>query len=133
MIGTFGEPRLFDAPFYVSQLVTMVVWLLAWVTIRWQRRLRWFRAVALGMAIVTEVALPAAWSIAAPPRGLDIFAVFPATVGTLVESVLSCLWAVTAAADAVVARGPVVRPFVATAGVSLALWTLWILWLLFGG
>jgi hypothetical protein len=133
MIGTFGEPRLLDTPFYLSQLATMIVWLLAWGTIRWQRRLRWFHAVAIGMAIVTEVVLPAAWSVADLPRGLDIVQVFPAIIGTIVESVLSCLWAVTAAADAVVARGPVVRPFVATAGISLALWILWTLWLLSGG
>jgi hypothetical protein len=132
MIGTFGAAPAFDAPFYWSQVATMVVWLLALLTVRWQRRLKLLRGLALGFAIVTEIALPAAWSIAWPATGLDIFRIPPASVGTLFESALSCLWAVRSAANALVPRGPVLRPFVVTALVSLVLWTLWTMWLLFG-
>src|SRR5690349_21608500 len=114
MIGTlFEEHRPFDAPFYVTQLAAILLWLLACATVRRQQFLRARPAIVLGFAVVTEFLLPAVWNVVAPVRyGFDFLLVLIGFALTAVQASLSCLWArwaVIAAADGRLPRGPGVR------------------------
>jgi hypothetical protein len=132
-------PSLWEHPFYMSQLAAVIVWIVALATVRLQRRVSWLRPVALGFAVLTELALPAAWNAIDPASGLAALRGVPAFAGACVEAALSCIWAAASAADVVaprllaaasagaedVPRRPSTLPFVVVGVLGVALWVAW--------
>ncbi|HZU81928.1 MAG TPA: hypothetical protein VE987_03380 [Polyangiaceae bacterium] len=126
MFGSGPGNATFDAPFFVLELALMAVWLIALVTVRWQRALPWRRGAALGLAIAGGLVLPAIWNVVfSPAVGFERGA--RAVIGApcvLINGLLSSLWAVASAADAIRPKLPAARPFLVTAGLGLLLWLL---------
>ncbi len=125
MVGFGSGNAVFDAPFFVLQLATMAIWVVALFTVRWQRRFPWRWGAALSLAILSALVLPAIWNIEFAPVGFEKGArVVTGSPCIIVNGFLSCLWANASAADAIQSKWPTVRPLLITACLGLVAWLL---------
>jgi hypothetical protein len=113
----------FDTSFIAIELIVTVMWLLAPFAATMARSV-WARGFALGLAIFGLVIVPMFWSLAFP-RSSGIEGAGRIIMGlpfTLVQGLLSVLWALSYAARVERSKWSVAWPFAATIALNLLGW-----------